>query len=378
VLQGDWASQACLEKPLNIKSHYFDASIASIAPEDAHAHASVYHQYATFAERQYHAVVKSPDMLRLKVYIERKTTEVKRRDDEITKARRQGQQHRHLEGERKKAQTLLNTDVALYTEYIKSRNIFLKQAVDMYARCLLHSGSFDDDAAIRLCSLWFANFDNTEDGLPSTIGDALAQVPSHKFVFLAHQLSARLSDTERTENEPTNQGNLLAVIIRMCREHPFHALFPVFCLQADSVSGKSSRHNSQSSQVVRAGAAVSILSRLRSDPSCAQRISSVELVCQVSLQWAKYPIKAMVTRNAQKTFDIPNAAEIRKLSKVQVPVITKHTPLDPTSRYDNCVWIEHYEPTFDVAGGVNVPKICKCVGSDGQKYKQLVRWFACY
>ncbi|KAI0704256.1 hypothetical protein BC835DRAFT_810570 [Cytidiella melzeri] len=376
ALMGNWASQACLEKPVDIKKHYFDASIALIPDVTSPVQASVYHQYATFAERQYHAVAKSPDVLRLKVYIDRKTTEVKRRDDELANLRRNNQSNRQLESDKKRAQTMLNTDIALYTEHLKSRNIFLKQAIDMYSQCLASSDAFNDDAPIRLCSLWFSNFDNSQEDLPSKVGTALSRIPSHKFVFLAHQLSARLSDAEKADDRSTNQGNLRNVILRMCGEHPFHALFPVFCLQADSHSGKSTRHSlgSQGSQVVRAGAATSILSRLRSDPSCAPRIMAVELVCTVSLQWAKHPIKSMVSRTPHsKTFDMPSTVEIRKMSKVQVPVITRHTPLDPTSRYDNCVWIECYEPNFEVAGGVNLPKICKCIGSDGKKYKQLFK-----
>lgn len=366
--QGNWASQACLEKPVDIKGHYFDAAKASLPKTISAEHSSVYHEYATFAERQYHAIAKSPDVLRLKVYIDRKTTEVKRRDDEISKFKRQGIQNKQLESERKKAETLLNTDVALYTEYLKSRNMFLEQAIDMYSSCLANSDDYDDDGAIRLCSLWFANFDNSEEELPSKIGAALSRIPSHKFVFLAHQLSARLSD----DVQSTNHGNLRTIIIRMCREHPFHSLFPVYCLKSDLPGSKSHRHSTQGSQAVRATAATSIISRLKGDSSCAKRIVAVELVCDASLQWAKHPIRAMVSKKQQKTFDIPASVAIRNFSKVEVPVITKHTPLDPTCRYDNCVWIDHYEPTFDIAGGVNVPKICKCVGSDGHKYKQLV------
>lgn len=364
-----------MEKPVDIKSHYFDEAVASLSGTTSLVQTSVYHEYATFAERQYHAVAKSPDVLRLKVYIDRKTTEVKRRDDELARYKHAGQQNKYLEAEKKKAQTMLNTDVALYTEYLKSRNTFLEQAIDMYSRSLANSDMFDDDAAIRLCSLWFANFDVTEGDLPAKVNAALHRIPSHKFVFLAHQLSARLSDVGNANDPSASQESLREVIMRMCAEHPFHALFPVYCLQADLHSGKPSRRSlsSQSSQLMRASTATTILDQLRSNPSCAKRIHAVERVCTVSLQWAKYPVKGMVSKAPQqKTFDMPNTVEIRKLSKVEVPVITRNTPLDPSGRYDNCVWIEHYEPTFDVAGGVNVPKICKCVGSDGQRYKQLV------
>jgi len=56
-----------------------------------------------------------------------------------------------------------------------------------------------------------------------------------------------------------------------------------------------------------------------------------------------------------------------------VPVMTFHTPLDPSMQYKDCIWIDHFETTFKTAGGVNLPKITACIGSDGEKYKQLFK-----
>ena len=237
MLQGNWASQACLEKPADIKSHYFDMAVDSMQDTTPLTQSSVYHEYATFSERQYHAIAKSPDVLRLKVYIERKTAEIRSREDHLSQLRLQGKTpvFVELQGYKNKAEKLLATDKALYTEYLKSRNTFLQRAIEMYSRTLAGSDKYDDDAAIRLCSLWFANFDSTDDDLPSKIGTALALVPSHKFVFLAHQLSARLSEAEIATDRSSNQANLQRIVLRMCKDHPFHALFPVYCLQGDTV-----------------------------------------------------------------------------------------------------------------------------------------------
>ncbi|KAI0343274.1 hypothetical protein BDW22DRAFT_1329401 [Trametopsis cervina] len=374
ALMGNWASQACLEKPSDIKIHYFDASISPESQTASHVDPSVYHEYATFAERQYHAIAKSPDVLRLKYYINRKTSEIDAREKDLAKLKRSGHRSGHQESEKRKAQTMLNADLALYNEHLNARKMFLEQAIEMYSLCLASTDAFDDDGAIRLCSLWFANFDTTDKDLPLKIGTAVAQIPSHKFVFLAHQLSARLSDDN---GQSHNQSNLRNVIFRMCREHPFHALFPVYCLQPGEHSAESrgpSAQDQPNSQALRASAAASIVSRLRSDLSCAKRVGAVLLVCNASLEWAKFPIKRMAsTAPKKKTFDIPKQVAIRKLENVEVPVITRHTPLDPTTRYENNVWIKAYESTFDIAGGVNLPKICRCVGSDGKKYKQLFK-----
>ncbi|KAI0091661.1 hypothetical protein BDY19DRAFT_638931 [Irpex rosettiformis] len=377
ALMGNWASQACLEKPADIKSHYFDAAVALMEGITSSNQSSVYHEYATFAERQYHVINKSPDVLRLKVYIDRKTAEIKHREDHLSQLKHQSGKPAGL-GElqiyKNKAQKLLNNDQALYKESLKSRNTFLQGAIEMYSRCLASSDTFDDDAAIRLCSLWFANFDDIDEGLLSEVGAALGLIPSYKLVFLAHQLSARLSDAESTNERATNQSNLQRVILRMCREHPFHALFPVYCLQGGPIGTNKSTSsvNSQDSQMIRTKSATAILARLRSDTACAQRVVAVQNVCDASLQWAKHAIKKLTGKKSQP-LEIPGELRISRLKNIQVPVITKHTPLDPTGRYDNCVWITRYDRAYETAGGINLPKICYCVGSDGKRYKQLFK-----
>ena len=137
----------------------------------------------------------------------------------------------------------------------------------------------------------------------------------------------------------------------------------------------SARHDHSFSQGERAAAATDIFDRLRSDSSSNTRISSIEEVCYASIHWAKFPIKEKGNNNQKKPvgpFPIPETAPIRKLQNVPVPVLTAHTPLDPTTRYQDCVWISRYETTYDTAGGVNVPKVTICCGSNGIKYKQLV------
>jgi ataxia telangiectasia mutated family protein len=128
-----------------------------------------------------------------------------------------------------------------------------------------------------------------------------------------------------------------------------------------------------SSQTDREGAASVIFERLLSDPTHAPRIRSIEHVCDASLQWAKYPIKDRTMKKIDGALRIPDSLLIRKLRDVQVPVITCHTSIDSTLKYNDCVCISHYDTAFIKAGGINVPKISVCYGSNGEKFKQLVR-----
>jgi ataxia telangiectasia mutated family protein len=111
---------------------------------------------------------------------------------------------------------------------------------------------------------------------------------------------------------------------------------------------------------------------LRADSSSNQQVIDVELVCDAYLQWAKRPIRGSVDKTRSGPYEIPSDMLILKLNDVRVPVLTVYTPIDPTLQYRNCIWVSHYDGTYETAGGVNVPKICYCRGSDGVKYKQLV------
>ena len=280
-----------------------------------------------------------------------------------------------LQEAQKNARSILAEDEHAYQRHNGSLVTFLELAIDMYSRCLATSDIFDDDVPIRFSSLWFANFDDR--GLQGRIKGAVDRIPSRKFVFLSHQLSARISHPGSGEL-PQSQQILQQLVLRMCREHPFHSLYQVYCIRPEGPLSQltrrsSSRLETPSSQADRAHAASTIFGQLLSDPQRADRTKAIEKVCDASLQWAKYPVKD--NRALKKTkgiYQVPEGMPIRHLRNVCVPVLTSPPAIDPTLKYDDCVWISHYDTTFTVPGGVNNPKNTTCYGSNGRRFKQLV------
>lgn len=47
--------------------------------------------------------------------------------------------------------------------------------------------------------------------------------------------------------------------------------------------------------------------------------------------------------------------------------------ISPSGSYENIPYINKFESTFKLAGGINLPKIISCCGSDGTKSRQLVK-----
>ena len=129
--------------------------------------ATIFHQYASFSERRYREIQNSSEVKRSKIYFERIQTQLKESkgsNDVKVKA-----QHKQ--------------DEAAYNQLKAENESCLGVAIRMYALCLETSDVYNDEASVRLSSLWMSNFNET--WLPPTISDAFERVPSRKLVFLA-------------------------------------------------------------------------------------------------------------------------------------------------------------------------------------------------
>ena len=56
-----------------------------------------------------------------------------------------------------------------------------------------------------------------------------------------------------------------------------------------------------------------------------------------------------------------------------MPVLTNELEINKDANYSNITFIVKFENTFSLAGGVNLPKIITCIGSDGLIRKQLCK-----
>ena len=247
----------------------------------------------------------------------------------------------------------------------------------MLSCCLEVSDEYNDDAPLRFCSLWFANFHKVP--LDKSVQSVFSRVASRKFVFLSRQICARLCTvTDASTPRSSNQQRLHELLLRMCSEHPFHTLYHLYPLQ--SSGSPSYRRQSRGdikhseSQMDRITAANNIISQLKANEDTARKVLDITRLCDAYLEWATYPIVEYYRKRPRPSkISVPSNLKIRKIKDLRIPVSTASTPLDPTMRYEDCVWIVKYEEHYSTAGGNSLPKISGCLGSDGKIYKQLVR-----
>ncbi|KAF8317780.1 uncharacterized protein EI90DRAFT_3084965 [Cantharellus anzutake] len=356
---GEWISHASLKPPMHIRDTYFEPAhkLMDAMGSDHSRLASIPHRFASFAEHQYLAINRSDLSSQLKSYMIRKQQEIESLASVISSSQ-PDQRHLSLVSQaQRRAKVMFEQDSKQFSLHMEKMNLFLYDAIAMYSRCLVLSDEYDRDSVIHLCSLWFGNFE--DDELNRYIEQAIDPIPSRKFIFFAHQLSARLS-------APTGSSGTV--------QHPFHGLYQVYALLHNSPP-PSGQPSSSLEAIVdsRTLAAEKIFNSLRNQPTVGPRLRDVERVCDAYVEWATFYLDK--DNKKDRAGPIPSHIRLLELKNVNIPVPTLITPVDPSCAYDDesFVSIQGYAPTYNTAGGINLPKICECHGSDGSKHRQLFK-----
>lgn len=402
-LLAQWRATARSQHPREIDGTLFEPALkllvtppASEVAKDAEVSAEqseIAYRWARFAE-EHHRGSDMAEIMRLRVYIQRRTEEIAQNQREYDKTSSKTDRGKLLQFQRQ-AEKILRQDQTRLSELEASRTLFLRRSIAMYARAL-SSSDVHDDAVARLISLWFENSDNAE--LNRLLVNCLASIPSRKFVALMHQLSARLTELpDQRDPMAPFQSNLGQLLLRMCQEHPFHCLYAIFALiktgaDTKAASNRSTSRSSlgvpdtlsasSSSPILRSTAAEKIWNHIKRHSSHGKRIRIFEELCLAYVEWAEFDLASRPDRYFQGSGAIkkgalrmPPSGELRlaRMRDLDVPVATARLEIDATCKYEKVVSIVRYSETFTTAGGIHLPKISECIGSDGKRYKQLFK-----
>ncbi|KAN0061912.1 Serine/threonine-protein kinase tel1 [Thecaphora frezii] len=391
---GEWRATARSQQPRMIDTTLFKPALELMVAQNNQAQgteeqAKVAYKWARFADEQYRNV-DMEEIERLRVHIDRRKEEIRQNQVESDKTSSKSMKQRLMQFQ-KQAEKILRQDQNHLKELESTRTLFLQRAIAMYSRSLIMSDRYDD-AAGRLTSLWFDN--SFDESANTPLSASLTQVPSHKFIPLMHQLSARLSSSKASNKGAVMfQSNLANLVLRMCRDHPFHTLYALFTLLKAGKDAKAVERTARSgnaadadglasSQRQRSLAAEGIWARVRGTDRLKRRIQAFEEVCQAYVEWAEvnlghqfpsYFTSNGVIRKGPLKMPSPSELKLARLHDVDVPVATAKVPIDKTCEYRDIVSIVRYSETFTTAGGIHLPKINECIGSDGKRYRQLFK-----
>jgi len=358
---GHQVSVARLESPDNIQKKYLEPALKEIgSTTEGTEPGRVFHQFAMFCDGQLQDTDNQEDFERLQHLKEGKSEEVAQLKALIASSK--DSQHKnkysmHLA----KAKQWLELDQQELRRVEKTRSEFVRLSLENYMLSLAASDDHNNDA-LRFTALWLER--SEEDSTNDAVKKHIQKVPTRKFAQLMNQLSSRLQD----QNTPF-QKLLIDLIFRICVDHPYHGMYQIW-------SGAKSKVNKEDEVAV---------SRQKATDRVAKALAKSEKVSKI---WPAIDQTSRVYHSLAMDRDPNRYKQGQRLSikdspagqsflnmflKYQIPPPTMQIDLSASLDYSDIPIIQKFESDMTIAGGVSAPKIITAIGSDGKRYKQLVK-----
>uniref|UniRef100_A0A8H7KB92 Serine/threonine-protein kinase TEL1 n=1 Tax=Bionectria ochroleuca TaxID=29856 RepID=A0A8H7KB92_BIOOC len=358
---GNQVSVARLEKPQDIQKKYLEPALKELKGNvNGKEAGSVYHQFATFCDGQLQDVASLEDLSRLQNLRKGKSDEVAQLQSLInsTKDSQLRSRYSHVLSKEKQ---WLSLDEQELRRVEQTRSEFVRLSLENYLLSLIASDEYNNDA-LRFIALWLER--SSEDVTNKAVMRYLQQVPTRKFATLMNQLTSRLQNQDSMFHKL-----LLDLVYNICVEHPYHGMYQIW-------SGTKAKAQQKDEVAIQ---------RVRATEKVAQRLASTRSVSDIWLaidKTSKYYHLLAMEKNANKyksgvkiNLKESTAATnlVNYLNKYRIPPPTMHIELSATKDYSKVPTILKLESSMSIASGVSAPKIITAVGTNGVKYKQLVK-----
>ncbi|KAK1971853.1 phosphatidylinositol 3 [Colletotrichum sublineola] len=359
---GHQVSVAKLEKPHHIQKNYLEPALKELKGKSKGQQAGhVYHQFAMFCDEQLQNQDSLEDLARLQSLRKGKSDEVSQLQSLISSSRDSQLKHRY-QSHLNRARQWLQLDEQELRRVEQTRSEFVRLSLENYLLSLIASDEHNNDA-LRFTALWLERSEETATN--EAVKKHLEKVPTRKFATLMNQLSSRLQD------QPASafQKLLMNLVYKICVEHPYHGMYQIW-----SGTKVKTRKEDQ--------VAVLRLKATQKVASLLQSTKAVATIWQAVDRTSAYYHRLAVDRDPAKfkagqkiaIRDIHSAQSLQTaLIKYRIPPPTMQLKVSATNDYSDVPIIEKLEPQMSIASGVSAPKIITAIGSDGKKYRQLVK-----
>lgn len=301
------------------------------------------------------------DFQRIKKLRERKEAEVRDLERMINSSDFQAKEKENLRGHCTKAKQWFTLDDREFQRLRDSREAFLRQSLENYLLCLKACDKYDNDA-LRFSALWLESWES--EIANSAVSKHVTQVGSRKFAPLMNQWSSRLLDL------PSPFQKLLSsLVLRICVEHPYHGMYQIF-------AGSKTRGQDETA-LARNSAASNIVIQFKSHAKAGPIWMALHYS---NLCFIKFAAEKVADTKGKLGSKIPLSTlgtglrlELNVVNQ-KIPPPTMKIALRADCDYSSVPCIAKFHPDFTMASGVSMPKIVTAIGTDGLKYKQLVRF----
>ncbi|EEU43247.1 uncharacterized protein NECHADRAFT_95538 [Fusarium vanettenii 77-13-4] len=358
---GFQVSVARLEKPHDIQKKYLEPALNELKGKGQGREAGmVYHQFAMFCDQQLQDPDGLEDLTRLQGLKKAKSDEVSELKLLISTTRDSQLKNRYSHVLNKEKQWL-DLDEQELRRVEHTRSEFVRLSLENYLLSLIASDEHNNDA-LRFTALWLER--SEEEMTNKAVMKSVYDVPTRKFAGLTNQLTSRLQD-----NDTAFQKILLELVYKICVDHPYHGMYQIW-------SGTKAKAQQKDEVAVK---------RVRATDRVAKRLAETQSVANIWLsidKTSKYYHALAMDRNPNKyksgakialRDSTPGHNLVNCLAKYRIPSPTMHIELSATKDYTKVPIISKLEPTMTIASGVSAPKIITALGSDGVRYKQLVK-----
>lgn len=279
---------------------------------------------------------------------------------------------------------------------------FLTGALANYGKGLALSSKAELATVFKVLSLWFGNHSNA--AVDTAMKTVIGKVPSYKFVPLSYQIISRIGSgggaATTGESAPgMYQDALSELVLKLCQQHPHHALIQLIALKnGGDVAGKNARAFRTNVGDAKSLKATEYLDVLRKT-ELGELLEAQDGLANLYIQLALFDTTEYQNKGIKKIrlVDVPvmTTAGGRMSSRDRFPnfdqcfrdlsrrggnrefvpaVITLSIAPRADLDYSRVVRVHSFAPTFSITdSGIHRPKILYCCGSNGLRFKQLVK-----
>ncbi|CAM1502943.1 Fc.00g077190.m01.CDS01 [Cosmosporella sp. VM-42] len=358
---GHQVSVARLEKPQDIQKKYLEPALKELKGKGQGREAGqVFHQFAMFCDEQLQDPDGLEDLTRLQNLKKGKSDEVSELKSLISSTRDTQLKARYTHVLSKEKQWL-DLDEQELRRVEQTRSEFVRLSLENYLLSLIASDEHNNDA-LRFTALWLER--SNEEATNKAVSRHLSQVPTRKLAGLMNQLTSRLQDQSHDF-----QKLLMELVYNICVDHPYHGMYQIW-------SGtKAKAQQKDEVAVLRVKATDRIAQRLANNKAVADIWVSIDKTSKyyhglaMDRNSTKYKSGAkMALKDSTAGHNLMNC-----LARYRIPSPTMHIELSATKDYSKVPIISRLDSTMSIASGVSAPKIITALGSDGVRYKQLVK-----
>ncbi|KAJ3578031.1 hypothetical protein NPX13_g2535 [Xylaria arbuscula] len=351
-------SVARLEKPDSIQKNYLYPALKDLRGKaDGEEAGKVYHQFATFCDEQLQNPDSLEDLARLQHLKQGKSDEVAQLMGLVSNAK-DTQTRTRFTSHLNRAKQWLGLDEQELRRVEQSRSEFVRLSLENYLLSLIASDEYNNDA-LRFTALWLERA--SQDYANEAVKKYIDKVPTRKFAPLTNQLTSRLLDQSNSF-----QRLLIELVYRICVDHPYHGMYQIW-------SGTRSKHKKEDEVAqLRKQATEIVGKKLVHTEAAAHTWTAIYYTSKAYHQLALEG----TYKGGQKIPIRESAAGMTltsSLAKYRIPPPTMQIELSANLDYSNIPLVTKLEPTMTIASGVSAPKIITIVGSNGERFKQLVK-----